>query len=92
MYSKPYCTEPWFAHFSYSHSAFKEFVQHFKETLDRKVCWADRMEFINSWYILLIISDILTITGSVMKVGIESKVCPAYCHLIQTQYLLQYFL
>uniref|UniRef100_A0A665U1P4 Mucolipin-1-like n=1 Tax=Echeneis naucrates TaxID=173247 RepID=A0A665U1P4_ECHNA len=45
----------------------QEFVQFFKETLDRKVCWADRLEFINGWYILLIISDILTITGTIIK-------------------------
>ncbi|KAK2816843.1 hypothetical protein Q5P01_025034 [Channa striata] len=56
----------------------QEFVQFFKETLDRKVCWADRMEFINGWYILLIISDILTITGSIMKIGIESKNMSSY--------------
>lgn len=51
-------------------------MQYFKETLDRKVCWSDRMEFINGWYILLVISDILTITGTIIKVGIESKVGP----------------
>uniref|UniRef100_A0A7N6BKD4 Mucolipin extracytosolic domain-containing protein n=1 Tax=Anabas testudineus TaxID=64144 RepID=A0A7N6BKD4_ANATE len=56
----------------------QEFVQYFKETLDRKVCWADRMEFINGWYILLIISDVLTITGSIMKIGIESKNMSSY--------------
>jgi hypothetical protein len=32
------------------------------------------MEFINGWYILLIISDVLTIIGSAIKIGIESKV------------------
>lgn len=46
----------------------------FNETLDRKVSWSDRLEFINGWYILLIISDILTITGSIIKIGIEAKV------------------
>ncbi|KAA8595000.1 hypothetical protein FQN60_012135 [Etheostoma spectabile] len=56
----------------------QEFVQFFGETLDRKVCWADRLEFINGWYILLIISDILTITGSVIKIGIESKNMSSY--------------
>lgn len=56
---------------------YQEFVQFFRETMDRKVCWADRLEFINGWYILLIISDILTITGSIVKIGIESKVCSA---------------
>ncbi|XP_008314972.1 mucolipin-1-like [Cynoglossus semilaevis] len=56
----------------------QEFVQYFKETLDRKVCWSDRMEFINGWYILLVISDILTITGTIIKVGIESKNMSSY--------------
>lgn len=55
----------------------QEFVQFFRETLDRNVCWGDRLEFINGWYILLIISDILTITGSIIKIGIESKVRPS---------------
>nr|XP_057904511.1 mucolipin-1a [Doryrhamphus excisus] len=56
----------------------REFVQFFKDNLDRKVCWADRMEFINGWYILLIVSDILTIIGSVIKIGIESKNMSSY--------------
>uniref|UniRef100_A0A671W489 Mucolipin TRP cation channel 1a n=1 Tax=Sparus aurata TaxID=8175 RepID=A0A671W489_SPAAU len=56
----------------------KEFVHFFKETLDRKVCWGDRLEFINGWYILLIISDILTIIGSIIKIGIESKNMSSY--------------
>ncbi|KAM4749900.1 mucolipin-1a isoform 2-T2 [Anableps anableps] len=56
----------------------QEFVQYFKENLGRKVCWADRLEFINGWYILLIISDIFTITGSIIKIGIESKTMSSY--------------
>lgn len=62
--------------FSLSLCVSQEFVEFFRESLDRKVCWADRLEFINGWYILLIVSDILTITGSIIKIGIESKVCP----------------
>ncbi|XP_075318704.1 mucolipin-1a isoform X2 [Odontesthes bonariensis] len=56
----------------------QEFVQYFKETLERRVCWGDRMEFINGWYILLIVSDIFTITGSIIKIGIESKNFSSY--------------
>ncbi|TNM85517.1 hypothetical protein fugu_007788 [Takifugu bimaculatus] len=56
----------------------QEYVDFFKENLDRKVSWADRFEFINGWYILLIISDILTITGSIIKIGIESKNMSSY--------------
>uniref|UniRef100_A0A3B4EEA1 Polycystin cation channel PKD1/PKD2 domain-containing protein n=1 Tax=Pygocentrus nattereri TaxID=42514 RepID=A0A3B4EEA1_PYGNA len=55
-----------------------EFVHFFKDTLNRRVSWGDRMEFINGWYILLIISDLLTITGSFIKIGIESKNIASY--------------
>ncbi|XP_017313585.2 mucolipin-1a [Ictalurus punctatus] len=55
-----------------------EFVQYFKNKLKRSVCWGDRMEFINGWYILLIISDLLTIAGSFIKIGIESKNISSY--------------
>lgn len=52
----------------------QEYVQFFKHKLERKVSWGDRMEFINGWYILLVISDVFTIVGSFIKIGIESKV------------------
>ncbi|CAL8287370.1 unnamed protein product [Arctogadus glacialis] len=55
-----------------------EFVAFFKNSLSRKVCWADRMEFINGWYILLIVSDFFTIIGSIIKIGIESKNISSY--------------
>ena len=58
---------------------FQEFVAFFKNNLSRKVCWADRMEFINGWYILLIVSDFFTIIGSFIKIGIESKVSLSGC-------------
>uniref|UniRef100_A0A3Q3WR76 Uncharacterized protein n=1 Tax=Mola mola TaxID=94237 RepID=A0A3Q3WR76_MOLML len=56
----------------------QEYLHFFRETLDRKVCWADWLEFINGWYILLIFSDILTIIGSIIKIGIESKNMSSY--------------
>ncbi|CAL8332087.1 unnamed protein product [Lota lota] len=55
-----------------------EFVAFFKNRLNRKVCWADRMDFINGWYILLIVSDFLTIIGTFIKIGIESKNMSSY--------------
>ncbi|XP_046899520.1 mucolipin-1a [Hypomesus transpacificus] len=55
-----------------------EYVKFFKDSLSRPVSWSDRMEFINGWYILLIISDVLTITGSFIKIGIESKNLSSY--------------
>ncbi|XP_062304360.1 mucolipin-1a [Osmerus eperlanus] len=55
-----------------------EYVMFFKDSLSRPVSWSDRMEFINGWYILLIVSDVLTITGSFIKIGIESKNLSSY--------------
>lgn len=55
-----------------------EYVQFFKHKLCRNVSWGDRMEFINGWYILLIISDMFTIIGSFIKIGIESKTLSSY--------------
>ncbi|XP_051733912.1 mucolipin-3-like [Ctenopharyngodon idella] len=39
----------------------------------KTVSWSERMEFINGWYILIIISDTLSIAGSVLKICIQSK-------------------
>ncbi|XP_030636011.1 mucolipin-1a [Chanos chanos] len=55
-----------------------EFVEYFQRSLGQRVCWGDRMEFINGWYILLIISDVLTIIGSIIKIGIETKNSSSY--------------
>lgn len=57
----------------------QEYAQYFCHKLGRSVSWEDRMEFINGWYILLIISDLFTITGSFIKIGIESKVASTFC-------------
>ncbi|KAM4530546.1 mucolipin-1b [Odontesthes bonariensis] len=55
-----------------------EYVQFFKHKLGRSVSWGDRMEFINGWYILLVVSDMFTIIGSFIKIGIESKNLSSY--------------
>ncbi|XP_062491029.1 mucolipin-1 isoform X2 [Pezoporus occidentalis] len=50
-----------------------EFSRFFQRRYNQSVCLSDRMEFLNGWYILLVISDVLTIMGTIMKIGIESK-------------------
>ncbi|XP_061703023.1 mucolipin-1-like isoform X2 [Syngnathoides biaculeatus] len=55
-----------------------EYTQFFQTRLGRGVNWGDRMEFINGWYILLIVSDMFTIIGSFIKIGIESKNLSSY--------------
>ncbi|XP_048049806.1 mucolipin-1b isoform X1 [Megalobrama amblycephala] len=55
-----------------------EFVRYFRQSLGRSVCWGDRLEFINGWYLLLIISDVLTIIASFIKIAIETKNLSSY--------------
>lgn len=75
----PVDTEGW-AELSPMHSGprfllpTQEFSQFFQRRYNQSVCLSDRMEFLNGWYILLVISDVLTVLGTIMKIGIESKV------------------
>ncbi|XP_018422456.1 PREDICTED: mucolipin-1 [Nanorana parkeri] len=58
-----------------------------------RVSVSDRLEFVNGWYLLLIVSDILTLSGTVLKIGIESKTFASYdvCSiLLGTSTLLVY--
>lgn len=43
------------------------------ENYHRKVCEDDQREFLNGWYVLIIISDVLTIVGSILKMEIQAK-------------------
>lgn len=54
--------------------SLKEFVNFFLLHYKKEVSVSDRMEFINGWYIMIIISDILTIIGSILKMEIQAKV------------------
>lgn len=40
----------------------------------------DKIEFVNGWYILIIVSDLLTTIGSILKIEIVAKVIGAYCY------------
>ncbi|XP_028919942.1 mucolipin-2 isoform X1 [Ornithorhynchus anatinus] len=51
----------------------KRFLKFFLEKYKRPVCDADRWEFINGWYVLVIISDMMTIIGSILKMEIKAK-------------------
>ncbi|CAK6971370.1 mucolipin-3 [Scomber scombrus] len=45
---------------------------------DKEVPWSDRLEFVNGWYILIIVSDTLTIIGSILKIEIQTKALTSY--------------
>ncbi|XP_037019875.2 mucolipin-3 isoform X2 [Artibeus jamaicensis] len=56
----------------------QEFVNFFLLHYKKEVSFSDRMEFVNGWYIMIIISDLLTIIGSILKMEIQAKSLTSY--------------
>lgn len=50
-----------------------EYTNFFYTHYSKTVLWSDRMRFVNGWYIMIIISDTLTIIGSALKIAIQTK-------------------
>ncbi|EPQ06927.1 Mucolipin-1, partial [Myotis brandtii] len=55
-----------------------EFVGFVWRQRGRAISLWERLEFVNGWYILLVTSDVLTISGTIMKIGIEAKNLASY--------------
>ncbi|XP_075689054.1 mucolipin-3 isoform X1 [Rhinoderma darwinii] len=56
----------------------REYVSFAQERFSKIVTWSDQMEFVNGWYILIIVSDILSIVGSILKMEIQAKSLTSY--------------
>uniref|UniRef100_A0A8C2XRH1 Mucolipin TRP cation channel 3 n=1 Tax=Cyclopterus lumpus TaxID=8103 RepID=A0A8C2XRH1_CYCLU len=55
-----------------------QFVNYCKKHCGCQVPWSDRLEFLNGWYILIMVTDILNIIGSILKIEIQTKVLTNY--------------
>ncbi|XP_061594651.1 mucolipin-3 [Cololabis saira] len=55
-----------------------QYSQHCSKHSSRGVPWSDRLEFLSGWYILIIVSDTLTIIGSILKIEIQTKILTSY--------------
>ncbi|KAG7513492.1 hypothetical protein JOB18_009555 [Solea senegalensis] len=56
----------------------QRFSQFLHENYNRKVCEDDQREFLNGWYVLVIISDLMAIIGSILKMEIQAKSLTSY--------------
>uniref|UniRef100_A0A3B4AGS5 Uncharacterized protein n=1 Tax=Periophthalmus magnuspinnatus TaxID=409849 RepID=A0A3B4AGS5_9GOBI len=56
----------------------QRFSRYLDENYNRKVCEDDQSEFLNGWYLMVIISDVLTIIGSILKMEIQAKSLTSY--------------
>ncbi|XP_073332481.1 mucolipin-2 [Pagrus major] len=56
----------------------QRFSRFLHENYNRKVCEDDQGEFLNGWYVLVIVSDLLAIVGSILKMEIQAKSLTSY--------------
>ncbi|XP_026879808.2 mucolipin-2 [Electrophorus electricus] len=56
----------------------KRFSKFCLKNYNHKVCEDDQRQFLNGWYILVIISDVMAITGSILKMEIQAKSLTTY--------------
>ncbi|KAB0400631.1 hypothetical protein E2I00_013673, partial [Balaenoptera physalus] len=61
-----------------AHLPLQEFVRFMRRQRGQVISLWERLEFVNGWYILLVTSDVLTISGTIMKIGIEAKNLASY--------------
>lgn len=54
--------------------SFQRFSTYLQEASGQKVCEDDQKEFLNGWYLLVIVSDLMAIVGSILKIEIQAKV------------------
>ncbi|KAM4549326.1 mucolipin-3 [Odontesthes bonariensis] len=55
-----------------------EYNQYCSKDCGKDVPWSDKLEFVSGWYILIIVSDMLTIIGSILKIEIQTKILTSY--------------
>ncbi|KAK3091912.1 hypothetical protein FSP39_023650 [Pinctada imbricata] len=48
-------------------------VEYFSKYKRLELSWADRMEFLNLWYVVIVINDLLTVIGSAIKIQLEHR-------------------
>lgn len=52
----------------------QEYTNYNQKHCSKKVPWSDKFEFVNGWYLLIIVSDFLCVVGSILKIEIQTKV------------------
>ena len=61
---------------------FQQTIEFFKKRHRIELTFDDRMEFLNLWFVMIIINDVMTIVGSSLKINIENKVCAVVAQFI----------
>ncbi|XP_056131636.1 mucolipin-3 isoform X2 [Lampris incognitus] len=55
-----------------------EYILYCNNHSGKEVSLSDKLDFLNGWYILIIVSDTLTIIGSILKIEIQTKALTSY--------------
>jgi mucolipin len=60
---------------------FQVTMNFFRKTLNKDLSAEGQLEFLNMWYIMIIVNDVLIILGSAIKEQIERQVSSNICIL-----------
>lgn len=65
----------------------QEYTQYCRSSSGKDPPWSDKLEFVSGWYILIIVSDTLSIVGSILKIEIQNKVVAVRANPGELQHL-----
>ncbi|XP_064473886.1 mucolipin-3-like [Ornithodoros turicata] len=52
----------------------KKTVLFFETVLHKKLTWSDKLEFVDFWYVMIIVNDVLIVVGSCFKIQLEQQI------------------
>lgn len=55
------------------HQLKQKTIEHFRRVYRKELSWSDKFEFLNLWYVAIVLNDIFTLVGSAFKIQIENK-------------------
>ncbi|CAG0919636.1 unnamed protein product [Notodromas monacha] len=56
-----------------AHQLKERTARHFRRYLNTTLSFNDQLEFVNLWYLMILVNDVLIISGSIVKELVESK-------------------
>lgn len=59
------------------HKLMRKTSAYFTEYLRRELSWKDKIDFVDFWFIVIIVDDVLLVAGSAVKIRIEERLVPS---------------
>nr|XP_050026580.1 mucolipin-3-like [Dermacentor andersoni] len=64
------------------HKLMRKTSAYFTEYLCRELSWSDKIDFIDFWFMMIIVDDVLLVAGSAVKIRIEERLVPSLMYTV----------